>query len=210
MLVMNEHSQLMLKHDLLYAIRDGKEIPDLTNPTVLPDDMIRDAFPIFVIRNPVFSVPSNYAIFKTTSTIRPGDFSWNIATGSNLQRMLFDKIKVQHGQPPLVVDGDDVVWRAEDVSDAVCRALGLDGGLSDTWDPVPKERRHWSSSIRMFLQMIDDSTGIQRVTGDRPDTDIDKAHVKWKGEYGEEAANGIKETVEKNMEHYEYLLQFKV
>lgn len=207
---------MVLKQDVLFALLRGEiaTIPAwITNPTVIPDHIFNIVTPIFVVRNPVFAAPSNYIMFSQTSNLRPdGGEDWRAVTGVPLQRQLFDHFRQRNnGKPPLVIDGDDVVWRTNELRDNLSQALGLDAkGFSSTWEPVPAGKRNEHPVLRAFLQTIDDSTGIERSGEKRPDATPQKAYEKWVGEYGQELADQLRLTVETNMPHYEYMSQFKM
>lgn len=203
---------MVYKQDVSLAIiRNQILTPAPSNLTVIPDHILESVTPVFVIRNPVFAVPSNYTALERTSHFRPGDEGWKLATGMQLQRRLFDFFNDRDGRPPLVIDGDDVVWRTEPVRDGLCQALEIDPqALSETWEPVPEHQRSKDPLIKHFLHSIDESTGIERPSQTHPEPDLVKTHNKWVEKYGRGVADQIKLTVEENMSHYEYMRQFKV
>lgn len=213
-MVANEHSQMVCKQEIPLALvrNQSVTIPPSSNPTVIPDEIFANLTPIFVIRNPVFAIPSNYGLFIQVSQLRPGGEDWKLATGVPIQRHLFDHFRERNGgRPPLVVDGDDVIWRTDELRNNLARALSLDPeGFSSVWEATPQEKRQESPILRSFLQTIDDSTGIERPSEHRPDADIGRAYAKWVDGYGQEAADQLRATVEVNMPHYEYMAQFKI
>lgn len=181
-----------------------------SNPTVIPDDIFNSLTPVFVIRNPIYAVPSNYLTFRQTSQVRPGGEDWQLANGIMFQRRLFDHFR-SIGRPPVVVDGDDVIWRTDELRDNLCRALGLDpNGISSSWEAVPQDKRSKHDIIRYFLQTIDDSTGIMYPSEQRPIPDLDQAYKKWVSQYGQEVADQLQINVKENVPHYEYMAQFKI
>lgn len=205
---------MVYKQDITLALirNQNVDIPVSSNPTVIPNHIFDSLVPVFVIRNPIHAVPSNYIGFKETSKLRPGGEDWKLITGVPLQRRLFDHFRERNnGKYPLVVDGDDVVWRTAELRDNLCQALDLDSsGISSSWDVTPQDKRHEHSLIRYFLQTIDDSTGIEYPSGERPEANLDKAYEKWVGEYEQEVADLLRSTAEENMPHYEYMAQFKL
>nr|POF00399.1 hypothetical protein CFP56_75680 [Quercus suber] len=212
-LVANEHCQMVLKQDVTLSIIRGSwdgQIPR-SNPTVIPDQIFATLRPIFIIRNPVFSVPSSYISFSETSQIRTGDEDWTTIIDLRLPRMIFDYFKANSGATPIVIDGDDIVWRTSEVGKKLCQELKLEyGGLSDVWEPVPEDQRSPWSVIRHFLQTIDASTGIERPSQNRPNDDIEIARSRWAERFGAEVAEALVKDVERNRPHYEYLKQFRI
>lgn len=204
---------MILQQDITFSvIRNSQDLSKSElNPTVIPDHIFNTLRPVFIIRNPVFSVLSCYVSFSQETQVRPGEEDWETITDLRLQRLVFDCIKENRGVAPIVVDGDDVVWRTQELGKALGRALDLDPqGFSDRWDAVPKDRRSKWPIIRHFLATIDASTGVERTSPIRPDPDLETAFRKWTELYGAEVAGALKETAEKNMPHFEYLRQFKI
>lgn len=184
-----------------------------SNPTVIPDHIFNKLVPVFVIRNPVFSVPSLHQGYHHGPgfSTRFGGEIWNMGSGTALQRRLFDYFVDRDGKPPLVVDGDDTVWRTAELQYKLPEALNIEpGGLSDQWEAVPLEKRHGLEVVRRFLQTIDESTGIEHPSKNPPDPNLDKAYMKWVDQCGEDHAKELKSAVELNMPHYEYMAQFKI
>ncbi|KAI5361102.1 hypothetical protein Slin15195_G122140 [Septoria linicola] len=141
-----------------------------------------------MIRNPVFAVPSNYKGFSQTLTIRPGDEDWDLITGMQIQRYLFDFFRKRDGRAPLVIDGDDVVWRTAEVG-------------SKEWEAVPEGQRSSDALLGHFLQDINDSTGIVRSTDAPRDAGLDSLYLAWVASFGEQVATLLRVKVEENMPH---------
>lgn len=184
----------------------------LSNPTMIPDPIFDVLTPIFIIRNPIHAVPSNYINFRQSSQLRINGEDWRLVTGIPLQRRLFDHFHNRRGgNCPIVVDGDDVVWRTDELRDKLSRALDLDPeGLSSVWEAVPEDQRPKGPVMQYFLQTINDSTGIIRSSKQRPEADLNMAYQKWVEEHGQKIAEQLRATVEENMPHYEYMVQFKI
>lgn len=61
------------------------------------------------------------------------------------------------------------------------------------------------------MQVSDDSTGIIRSEPQRVEPeDLEKAFASWEAKYGENVAKQLRETVEGNMVHYEYMKGWKI
>ena len=163
---MNEHCLLALKHSILFnLIRDDSESPPAveTNPSLIPDDIFNTATTIVVIRNPLLQIPSIYESFMATTQCRPGDEDFTIATSSKTYRLIFDVLRAS-GRTPIVVNGDDMLWRTADLATNVCTALGIDSaGVTDKWDPIPESKRPYDNPIILaWTTTIWESTGIER------------------------------------------------
>ena len=211
--VANEHSQMAIQQDIAIShIRKQKvDLEPGVNPTYIPDHIMETLRPIFVIRHPVFRIPSCYISFARDTAVRPGDEDFEIICDLSSQRYVFDYFKNRTGKAPIVVDGDDVVWRTEELAQALGKALNLDpAGFSDTWDVVPEEKRSEWPIIRMFLTTIDGSTGVERGSEGRPVADLVAARKKWAELYGEEVAKALEKTVRESMPTYEYMKQFAI
>ena len=99
---------------------------------------------------------------------RPGDEDFSLITSNKSLRLLFDYFKAQ-GRQPLVVDAEDILWRTHGMAKNLCTALGGGGGiidptgLSDTWQPTPKEQvERMNPADYMLTKNIRDSSGIER------------------------------------------------
>lgn len=199
------------KPDIAIAYAKQQDLPKVSNPTILSDENFRDAIPLFVIRHPVASVPSIYKLLMATTLVRPGSEAWRWMNGTGLQRYFVDIIKERDGKAPLIIDGDDVVWRTEEVGKAVSAAIGIDEKLlSTTWQPTPEKLAEYSEFRKYTTKVIHESSGINKPAGPRPDYDLDKAVAEWKESYGEVVAEQLKQTVEEVMPHYEYMKQLAI
>lgn len=98
------------------------------------------------------------------SQCRPGDEDFEIITSNRQSRWVFEYFRhARNGQIPIVVDGEDVLWRTQDLGDNLCAALKLPSGdLKNSWDPMPEESKHPNWFIRAMTTTMTDSTGIER------------------------------------------------
>ena len=117
-LLANEHCQFVLKPELALSLHRDAAPPTLPhNPTVIPDDLFPNLTPVFVIRHPLHVIRSNYESVVASSQIRPGHEDWTLATSLKTPLLLFEYFNERDGHPPLVVDGDDVLWRTQEVGE---------------------------------------------------------------------------------------------
>jgi hypothetical protein len=220
-----------MRQDITFALLQGHNYtPDDLgrNPTYLPDWLFETCTPILVIRHPAFQIPSLYNALSSTSRTVPDDEDFEFTSSLHYSRLFFDLFKSQ-GRTPVVVDGEDVVWRTEEMATNVCNAIGIDpSGATEQWEPTPSHERTPNPVAQHFLSTVYDSTGVERpaekvrpsqsvvvYASDRliqPEEplDIDAHMKKMEKKYGQEITNQLRVYIEKNMADYEYLRQFKV
>ena len=140
--VSNEHWFNMMSSDMvLRLLRGDISEPDQLgrNPTLLPDELFDAVRPIILIRHPALSVNSIYRTALAVVKTRPGDEDFEMICINRPLRLLYDNFKAR-GRHPIVVDGEDLLWRTEDLNKQLCEKLELSsGGLSDKWEPTSKE-----------------------------------------------------------------------
>ena len=77
-------------------------------------------------------------------------------------RYLFDVYRAR-GTRCIVVDGEDVIWRTLEISNAVCDALGIEQDcISDRWEAFPPEELPTNPLIAHFTKPFYESSGIVR------------------------------------------------
>lgn len=197
-----------MKQEIELAYLCGKELPQTGNPTNIPDDIFEAAAPLFVIRHPVFNVRSLWkSMHEIKAPYLPTGSMWKLMTSFALQRQLFDRFYKQFGKPPILVDGDDIVLRPEEVAVKLCSALGISEKLNAFWDVTPESELPKDKLTRYFLKDISESTGIRRLD-EAPEANLQKVHRQWVEEFGQETADQVEKLVQDMMPHYEYLKQF--
>lgn len=95
--------------------------------------------------------------------MRPGDEDFCNTTTVAFTRFLFNDFSAK-GRRPLVIDGDDVLWRTPEIVKAVCGVVGLDAnGVKDTWEQI-KDGEYGSSEpvMKAYLAEVLASTGVIR------------------------------------------------
>lgn len=210
----NEHIQFVSKHEILKPYLFGGDyigtMNSLENPTELPDEIFGAIEPIFVIRNPVFTVRSNYTALRATAPTQPDHSDWRVMLAMPLQRAFFDFLTKKNGKRPLVVDGDDVLWRPDELADGLCKELGIEHKLFKAWGVWPHEDRTTNFLVKHFLAEIYESIGIITPEEGRADESVEANHKLWVDMFGQERADQLKDTAVQNMPHYEYMKQFKI
>ena len=161
----SEHCVLAMRLDIALAHYRGHNYTteDLgVNPTYYPDWLFKSCNPILVIRHPALTVRSLHDTMSQVSAVMPTDEDFHFCSSLRYCRMLFDLFQSK-GQKSIVVDGDDVVWRTEEMTTNVCRALGIDPtGVKQRWEPTPADQRPLNPVILGFTKSIHDSTGRER------------------------------------------------
>lgn len=156
---------MLMRQDVVFSSLQGHDYSTDElgrNPTYLPDWLFETCSPIMVIRHPVFQVPSFYTGVSAMTLCGPGQEDFDYLTSLRWCRLLYDLLKSQ-GRPPVVVDGEDVVWRTKEMTTNVCNAIGIDpSGVKDTWETTPSDDRHPNPVIQHFLSTIYNSTGVER------------------------------------------------
>lgn len=147
---------------MLDLIRE-KEALITSNSTVLPDSVFDSLTPIVLIRHPALVTDSIYRGALELTQQRAGDEDFSLIASARELGLLFDYFK-DIGRRPIVVDGDDLLWRTSEMSSALCKRLGIDAaGLSDTWAPVSEEQiAKMNPLVYMLTKDIQESSGIQR------------------------------------------------
>ena len=138
---------------------------NLPNALEIPDALLEKFTPVLLIRHPVLQVDSIYRSMTSYSQCRPGDEDFNLITCTRHSRWLFEYFKhTRGGLTPIVVDGEDVLWRTQELGSNICAALGLPAdGLKDQWDRLPEERKHPNWFLAAMTTTMTDSTGIERM-----------------------------------------------
>jgi hypothetical protein len=174
-----------------------------TNPTSLPDRFLLSMQPIFQIRHPALMFPSMLRaqsnVMEDSNTRHPRVFCSLTLRHS---RALYDWYLHNGGErKPRVIDADDIM-----TDHAAIRQLCIETGLDPDAIQYEWEEQHEEHRIHAaFLSTINASTGIVKGL-DARSLDIGDEKVKWKAEFGDEAAEDMAKFVYDAMPDYEYLL----
>lgn len=166
--IANEHwFNVLTKEHYLKLLRDPSyQASGLGgNPTHIPDDMFKALTPIILIRHPALSINSIYRTTLAVNMQRPGEEDFDLIAMNRPVRVLFDYFTAQ-GRPPIVVDGEDLLWRTDEIAKGICASLpqNLDpSGFSDTWTPTTKEEiEKMNPLVYQLTKDMHDSDGIRR------------------------------------------------
>ncbi|KAK4099686.1 hypothetical protein N658DRAFT_429359 [Parathielavia hyrcaniae] len=199
------------------------------NQTLFPDEYLRGWQLAFIIRHPALAWPSMYrALLRVSQELGIlDDDGVSGASASNMSlawsRKLYDwgaeAAEAGHTPAPLVVDAHDLIHDAGGVALRFCEAAGLDkGAVQVEWGSAAGSSgangpavKNWGSegsadekAARIMLSTLEASRGIVK---DKAPSSVDIAAeaVKWRAEFGEEAAGMIERAVWAAMPDYEYL-----
>jgi hypothetical protein len=136
---------MVLKHDVLFPVmREEKKdlLNALKNPTVIPDDLFETIRPIIIIRHPALVSDSFMKVQRGGLPATVWDQEHlALVTTFKLGRFLFDFFSAR-GRSPVVVDGEDILWRTDEVGEKVCDLIGIDAAtLKEEWSPFAEHER---------------------------------------------------------------------
>jgi hypothetical protein len=205
------------------------------NPTVLPKDLLATYHFIFLIRHPKYSIPSYYrCVIPPLSKLTGWDHFRKDEAGYVELRELFDYLRneglvgpksagqanqtngangSEHGVEICVVDADDLLDNPSGMIEAVCKTTGIDYKPEMlVWDTEEDQTlaKEAFEKWKGFHEDAIDSTMLRARTHKKAQKTKEEEDAEWKEKYGEDGAKLIRETVDENVEHYEYLKQFAI
>lgn len=212
--ISNEHWFNVLKPEfVLDAVRGKLQGPETfgENPTWIPDEIFARVQPIILIRHPALSVRSTHRDALKFTQQRVDDEDFLKITENKTLRFLFDYFQ-SRGREPIVVDGEDLLWRTDEVRKGLCGKLGIDPeGLKDRWTPTSREEvAKMLPLVHTLTKTFHDSEGIERPEVRPEEPTIEGMREWWRETYGEEEADKLVEIAGRNLGHWEYLSRFKV
>lgn len=99
------------------------------------DDFLEHFTHSFLIRDPLKTLLSMYSKWP--------DFHFK-ETGFPEQRQLFDRLWAETGEPPPVIDSDDLLQRPAEVVEGWCEAVGIPYIREALrWEPGPRDEVSW-------------------------------------------------------------------
>ncbi|KAK4169462.1 P-loop containing nucleoside triphosphate hydrolase protein [Cladorrhinum sp. PSN259] len=194
----------------------------LENPTVLPLSILSKFHFTFLIRHPRRAIPSYYRCTIPPLSSKTGfpNFMPSEAGYDELRR-LFDYLKSQRliggGSEEevkiTVIDADDLLDHPAEVIRRYCEDVGIkytDKMLK--WDGEEDKKRA-VEAFEKWSGFHDDaigSTELKPRVGGAKQLTREEEDKQWLEKYGEEGQRIIRETVDANVEDYEYLKGFAV
>ncbi|KAL8706636.1 MAG: hypothetical protein Q9201_000333 [Fulgogasparrea decipioides] len=206
------------------------------NPTVIPQETLGKFHFTFLIRHPRSSVPSYYRCTTPPLDEVTGfhDFMPSEAGYDELRR-LFDYLRSigqigpriagqstdehaanggnTHGVEVCVVDADDLLDDPNGILEAYCKSVGIEYDPDMLkWD-TEEDQRQAEDAFRKWPGFHDDamhSSDLKPRLHKKKVKSGQDEDAEWVEKYGEKGAKIIRETVDVNMEDYEYLKQFAI
>ncbi|KAK7736254.1 hypothetical protein SLS53_007089 [Cytospora paraplurivora] len=209
------------------------------NPTVMPNDMLRGFHWTFLIRHPRKSIPSYFrcTIPPLDEVTGFHQFMPNEAGYDELRR-LFDHLLNQGIIGPAragettpvdealnggestgpscsitVIDADDLLVSPEAILKVYCKEVGIDYKPSMLEWSDDGNQQHAQKAFEKWYGFHHDaieSTCLKPRAGHHATPTVEEENEQWRQKYGEEAAKVIRDTVDANIPHYEYLKSFAV
>ena len=152
------------------------------------DEMLSYFTHSFLIRNPAMTITSMYDKWP--------DFHEK-EVGFAEQRQLFERIMDKTGNPPPVIDSDDLLEKPADIVEKWCKAVGIpfiESALS--WEPGARDEVSWWDG-GSFHANLRNSDGLKPQPR--------KSYIKI-----EEAPARVQEVYERVMPHYEFMHQHRI
>ncbi|KAK0622875.1 P-loop containing nucleoside triphosphate hydrolase protein [Immersiella caudata] len=202
----------------------------LPNPTALPLPILREFHFTFLIRHPRRAIPSYYRCTIPPLSSKTGFHHFLPSeAGYDELRRTFDYLRsagvigprLSSSSPSdlpnpseiriTVIDADDLLDHPEDVIRAYCKEVGLEfsPGMLKWEDEESKARaKEQFEKWNGFHEDAIGSTELKPREHRAKTPSREEEDETWREKYGEEAARMIRETVDANVEDYEYLKEF--
>ncbi|OAQ95105.1 dynamin family protein [Purpureocillium lilacinum] len=184
------------------------------NPTVIPLDILRKFHFTFLIRHPRRSIPSYYrCVIPPLNEITGWNDFMPSETGYEELVRLFDYL-IEQGivdkDHLTVLDADDLLDKPEAMIKLYCERTGIEFDPKMlVWDQEDKE--HAAKLFAKWNGFHDDVLGTDRLmarTHAQKTSTVESENKEWTDKYGPEAQKLIRELVDANIPHYDYLKQF--
>ncbi|KAJ6444708.1 dynamin family protein [Purpureocillium lavendulum] len=184
------------------------------NPTVIPLDVLRRFHFTFLIRHPRRSIPSYYrCVIPPLNEITGWNDFMPSETGYEELVRLFDYL-IEQGivdkEHLTVLDADDLLDNPEAMIKLYCERTGIEFDPKMlVWDQDDKD--HAAKLFAKWNGFHDDVLGTDRLmarTHAQKTSTVESENKEWTDKYGPEAQKLIRELVDANIPHYDYLKQF--
>ncbi|KAH0524554.1 hypothetical protein TsFJ059_007050 [Trichoderma semiorbis] len=184
------------------------------NPTVLPVDILKRFHFTFLIRHPKRSIPSYYrCTIPPLSEITGFDyFMPNEAGYVELVRLLDFLLErgIVDRDHITAIDADDLLDKPEPIIREYCARIGIDF-KPEMLKWTEEDREYAAQMFAKWNGFHDDAlknSCFQARSHAQKTSTVESENKEWADKYGPEAQKVIRQTVDDNIPHYEYLKQF--
>ncbi|KAK8056607.1 hypothetical protein PG993_001834 [Apiospora rasikravindrae] len=204
------------------------------NPSVLPLEILKQYHWTFLIRHPRRSIPSYYRCTIPPLDEATGFKKFLPSEAGYVELVkLFDYLRSQgivgpqqagqenetnganghkdSGVKITMLDADDLLDHPYEVVEAFCKETGIDYSPNMlVWDN-PEDQQHVKDAFEKWDGFHNDaihSTSLAPRTKAHKTVTEESENNEWREKYGEEGMKIIRECVNENIPHYEYLKQF--
>jgi len=198
------------------------------NPTVIPSDMLRKFHFAFLVRHPSRAIPSYYRCTVPPLSEVTGFYNFMPGeAGYDELRRLFDYLRSEHvgwparaGQPNgvgdrvalTVIDADDLLDHPAEVIESFCREVGIDYTPDMLRWEDEENQKYAAETFEKWKGFHNDVIGSTHLKSRSPcprnGSAIESEDDEWRKKYGDEAQKVIRDSVNANLAHYEYLKSF--
>ncbi|KAL1304565.1 hypothetical protein AAFC00_003541 [Neodothiora populina] len=209
------------------------------NPTVIPEDVLKQFHFAFLIRHPKHSIPSYFRCTVPPLDNITGFYDFMPAeAGYDEQRRVFDYLREigqigpkVAGQPQTngastngdaaregavdicVIDADDLLDNPSAIIETFCKSVGIEYSPDLlTWDTEEDHQRAKAAfeKWRGFHEDAINSTELKPRAHKKAEKSDEQLYAEWVEKYGDEGAKVIQQTVADNVADYEYMKQFAI
>ncbi|KAH8895012.1 hypothetical protein GQ53DRAFT_642601 [Thozetella sp. PMI_491] len=203
------------------------------NPSVMPTDLLKKFHWTFLIRHPRRAIPSYYRCTVPPLKDVTGfhEFMPNEAGYEELRR-LFDYLKDEGIVGPVrageqngasaeagdgvsitVVDADDLLDQPAKMVEAFCREVGLEYSLDMLKWGDDENQQYAANAFAKWIGFHNDaisSTSLRARTHALKAPSPEQEDQEWRKKFGDHGQKTIRQCVDANVEHYEYLKRFAI
>ncbi|KAL8728555.1 MAG: hypothetical protein Q9166_005288 [cf. Caloplaca sp. 2 TL-2023] len=189
---------------------------DRLNPTLLPTSILRAFTFVFLVRKPEAAIPSLYRCFIPPLSSKTDEHMLDpTELGYRELRILFDYLRREGGETPILIDADDLLSEPDAVIRDLCARLEIPYKSSMLSWPSADDYDFAKCLFEKYAGYHEDalnSKGLRprsrdELRGRRSRKEEDE---EWEGKYGREAMETIRGAVDLCREDYEYLRRFRM
>lgn len=178
------------------------------NKTALSDEFLKTWRPTFLIRHPAMTFPSLFRMLRLEAFSRPNGEPNLVELTTYWQRKLLEFYESHFGEDkgwPIVLDADDIMTTPELVAKYALMVGFDEEKLRFSWDKLPQaevDQLHPMHKDAHGSLLASDKIDPGKVAGE---VDIDAEAVKWRADFGEDAAKRLEKHVRDAMPDYQYM-----